>query len=80
MCYDHIVNEFTKSRLNELMKRSKTNIDEVARRIGASPDMLKAIDDGRYDPPLSVAHKLAAALDGPVEKLFDDIHGRCYEC
>lgn len=80
MCYDHIVNHLTNSRMSELMKRSGTTIEEVARRIEASPEMLKAIEDGRYDPPLSVAHKLAAAFEVPVERLFDDKDGRIYDC
>ncbi|MGO7450558.1 helix-turn-helix domain-containing protein [Rhizobium leguminosarum] len=79
MCYDHIVNHMTTSRIDELLKRNNTTIEEMARRIEATPEMLKAIQDGRYDPPLSVAHKLAAAFDVPVERLFDDKDGRLYD-
>jgi DNA-binding XRE family transcriptional regulator len=80
MCYDHVTNHLTKSRINELMKRQNVGFEEVARRIQATPEMLQAIEDGRYDPPLSVAHKLAAALHVPVEKLFHDQDGRIHNC
>jgi len=80
MCYDHLTSHLTKSRLAELLERNKMTIDEMARRIGASGETLKAIQDGRYDPPLSLAYKLAAALDIPVERLFDDKDGTYYEC
>ena len=80
MCYNHVVDHLTKSRISELIKRNNTSIEEVAKRIEASPELLRAIEDGRYDPPLSVAHKLAAAFDVPVEKLFDDKDGEYYDC
>ncbi len=80
MCYNHVTSHLTKTRINELMKRNNLSFEEVARRIQATPETLKAIEDGRYDPPLSVAHKLAAALHVPVEKLFHDEDGRLFNC
>ena len=79
MCYDHVTSHLTQSRIGELLKRIKITHEELARRIQATPETLKAIQDGRYDPPLSVAHKLAAALHVPVEKLFHDTEGRIHE-
>lgn len=80
MCYDHVTSFLTKSRIGELLERNQMTFDELAKLIDAPPATLKAIQDGRYDPPLSVAHKLAAALHVPIEKLFDDNDGRIFEC
>lgn len=80
MCYDHLTSYLTKSRIGELLERNKMTYEELAKLINAPAETVKAIQDGRYDPPLSVAHKLAAALNVPVEKLFDDEDGRIYDC
>ena len=80
MCYDHLTSHLTKSRIGELLQRNNMTYDELAKLTNASATTIKAIQDGRYDPPLSIAHKLAAALNVPVEKLFDDEDGRVYEC
>ncbi len=79
MCYDHITSHLTKSRIGELLERNNMTYDELAKLTDASSATLQAMQDGRYDPPLSVAHKLAAALKVPVEKLFDDEDGRIFD-
>ena len=79
MCYDHITSSLTKSRISELLSRNNMTFDELAKLTEASPATLEAIQDGRYDPPLSMAHKLAAAFKIPVEKLFDDVDGRVFD-
>lgn len=80
MCYDHLVSNLTKARVDELLKRNNMTVDELGKLIKASPATLKAIQDGRYDPPLSVAHKLAAAFNIPVERLYDDEDGKVVPC
>lgn len=80
MCYDHLVSNLTKSRVDDLLARNKMTADELAKLINVSPATLKAIQDGRYDPPLSVALKLAAAFNIPVERLFDDEDGHVVPC
>jgi transcriptional regulator with XRE-family HTH domain len=80
MCYNHVVNHLTKSRIDELMKRVKIDDKELARRTDTTPAMLRAIKEGSYDPPLSIAHKLAAALYVSVERLFDDTDGALSNC
>lgn len=80
MCYDHVVSNLTKARVEELLTRNNMTEEELAKLINASPLTLKAIQDGRYDPPLSVAHKLAGAFNIPVEKLFDDEDGGNVPC
>lgn len=72
MCYDHVVSVISKIRMNELLKRNKMSIDELAKLINASPASLRAMEKGNYDPPLSVAYKLAAALNVSIEKLYSE--------
>jgi putative transcriptional regulator len=79
MCYDHLTSHLTKSRIGELLERNKMTYEELAKLMNVPAGTLNAIQDGRYDPPLSVAYKLAAALNVPVEKLFDDEGGRIFD-
>ena len=79
MCYDHIVSHLSKSRLGELMEKAEVSREELAELVESTPKVLEAIEQGKYDPPLSISYKLAAALKVPVENLFEDWteqHGR----
>jgi len=72
MTYNHIANYMPKSRLGELLERNGMTRKELAKLLDASPKTIAAIEKGDYDPPLSFAYKLAAALEIPVERLFSD--------
>lgn len=72
MTYDHIQSSISKSRLAELLERNDMTHDDLAKFLGSSARTLQAIEKGDYDPPLSFAYKLAAALQVPVEQLFSD--------
>jgi putative transcriptional regulator len=72
MTYNHIQPFMAKSRLAELLERSGVTRKELAQLLNTSAQTLKAIENGNYDPPLSFAYKLAAALKVPVERLFSD--------
>lgn len=72
MCYNHLTNHLTKARLSELLDRKKMTFEEFAQLVEAPTHTLKAIENGDYDPPLSLAYKIAAALQIPVERLFTD--------
>lgn len=72
MTYNHMQPFMSKSRLPELLERSGMTRKELAKLLNASPNTLAAIEKGDYDPPLSFAYKLAAALKIPVERLYSD--------
>jgi putative transcriptional regulator len=72
MTYNHISSFMPKTRLKELLARSGVTREELAKLLGASPRTLAAIEKGDYDPPLSVAYRLAAALKIPIERLYAD--------
>jgi putative transcriptional regulator len=70
--YNHIVSVITQSRIAELLERNNMTREELAKLTDASPQTLEAIEGGKYDPPLSLACKLAAAFHIPVERLYYD--------
>ncbi|MFO0579678.1 MAG: helix-turn-helix transcriptional regulator [Polyangia bacterium] len=70
--YNHIASALTKTRINVLLERSGISRDELAKLTGASHKTLEAIESGHYDPPLSIAFKIAAALNVPIEHLYED--------
>lgn len=72
MTYNHVQPSLSTSRLAELLERSGMTRKELAKLLDASPKTLAAIENGNYDPPLSFAYKLAAALKIPVERLYSD--------
>lgn len=72
MTYDHITSYMHKNRLAVLLERAGMTREDLAKFLKVSPKTLAAIEKGDYDPPLSFAYKLAAALNVPVERLFSD--------
>ena len=54
------------------MDHAGVSQDELARQLNLSKEVFEAIEKGTYDPPLSVAHKLADALGIPLAKLYTD--------
>jgi len=72
MTYNHVVAHLTTSRLGELLERSGVTREELAKLLKASPTTIAAIEKGDYDPPLSLAYKIAAALKVSVERLYTD--------
>ena len=45
---------------------------ELARRLTVSRQTINAIENGRYDPSLPLAFKIARAFDRPIEAVFTD--------
>jgi putative transcriptional regulator len=72
MCYNHIANFMSKARLAELLDRAGMTRTQLAKNLNVSTKTITAMEKGDYDPPLSLAYKLAAELKIPVERLFTD--------
>lgn len=45
---------------------------ELARRLTVSRQTVNAIENGRYDPSLPLAFKIARAFDRPIEAIFTE--------
>ncbi len=49
---------------------------ELGTRLGVSRQTVIAIENGKYDPSLPLAFRLAAVFEAPIEELFipEDTH------
>lgn len=47
---------------------------DLARLVGVSRQTINAIETGKFDPSLSLAFKLSAVFQEPVEGLFEPTH------
>ncbi len=43
---------------------------DLAARLGVSRQTVNAIENGRYDPALPLAFRIAACFDAPIEAIF----------
>ena len=75
MIYDHIVSHFHSNRISELLEqapRDANSREKLAELVGVSMKTIKKMEEGRYEPTLNMAYKLAAAFQVPLENLFTD--------
>ncbi len=45
---------------------------ELANLLGVSRQTVNALENGRYDPSLPLAFKIARLLSLPIERIFED--------
>ncbi|MGI8402840.1 MAG: helix-turn-helix transcriptional regulator [Gemmatimonadaceae bacterium] len=43
---------------------------ELAERISASRQTVNAVENGKYDPSLTLAFRIAAVFETPIDKVF----------
>ena len=44
--------------------------DELAKALGVSRQTISSLDNGRYDPSILLAHKIAKLFDMSIEEVF----------
>ena len=59
-----------KNNIRLLRKEGKLSQEELALRCHVSRQTINAIENNKYDPTLSLAFRLAWALDTTVDQLF----------
>ncbi len=59
-----------KNRIRELRAGRSWSQGELGDALGVSRQTINAIENGRYDPSLPLAFKLATLFDEPIESLF----------
>ena len=59
-----------KNRVSELRRQAQMTQEDLARGLGVSRQTVNAIENGRYNPSLALALKMARLLDQPVDKIF----------
>jgi putative transcriptional regulator len=61
-----------KNRIRVLRAERKWSQAELAERIGVSRNSVNAIENGRHDPSLPLAFRIAKQFEIPVDQVFED--------
>ena len=61
-----------KNRIRVLRAERKWSQAELGERIGVSRNSVNAIENGRHDPSLPLAFRIAKQFDLPIDQVFDD--------
>jgi putative transcriptional regulator len=59
-----------RNRLRELRAARRWSQADLADRLGVSRQTVNALENGRYDPSLPLAFKIAKVFGEPIESLF----------
>ncbi|HLS24013.1 MAG TPA: helix-turn-helix transcriptional regulator [Pseudogracilibacillus sp.] len=59
-----------KNRLEELRKTHGLTQEQLSKRVGVSRQSIVAIENGRYNPSLELAFKLAHVFNCKIEDIF----------
>ena len=64
------------TRVTNVIRRLRFEADEMtqaelADRVGVTRQTINAIEQGKYSPSLEVAFLIAAALNTPLQEVFD---------
>ena len=59
-----------KNTVRELRQARRWSQQELGQHIGTSRQAIIAIENGRFDPSLEVAMKIARVFDATVESIF----------
>ena len=60
------------NRIRALRAEHEWSQANLAKRLGVSRQTINAIENGRYDPSLPLAFKIAHAFGHPIEEIFMD--------
>ena len=61
-----------KNRLRVLRAERAWSQQELAERLRVSRQTVNSIENGRYDPTLPLAFRIARVFEQPIETIFDD--------
>jgi putative transcriptional regulator len=61
-----------KNKLKDLRAEHGWSQAALAERLDVSRQTVISIENGRYDPSLPLAFKIARAFGRPIEEIFDD--------
>jgi putative transcriptional regulator len=59
-----------KNRVAELRREAHLTQEDLGRSLGVSRQTVNAIENGRYNPSLGLALKMARLLGEPVDRIF----------
>ena len=59
-----------KNRIEEVRTARGVRQEELAKALGVSRQTISSLENGRYNPSILLAHKIAKHFDMTIEKLF----------
>lgn len=59
-----------KNRIEEMRSRRGIRQDELAAELGVSRQTISSLENGRYNPSIMLAHKIAEYFGMTIEEIF----------
>ena len=59
-----------KNRIEEIRKEKGIRQDELAKHMGVSRQTISSLENGRYNPSILLAYKIARYFDMTIEDVF----------
>ena len=59
-----------KNRIEEIRKERGIRQDEFAKVLGVSRQTISSLENGRYNPSIMLAYKIAKYFDSTIEEVF----------
>lgn len=59
-----------KNRIEEIRKEKGIRQEELARLLGVSRQTISSLENGRYNPSIFLAHKIAVCFHMTIEDVF----------
>ena len=59
-----------KNIIKDLRSQSNMTQEELAKACGVSRQTIISLENGRYNPSIYLAHKVAVIFDSTIEKVF----------
>lgn len=59
-----------KNRIEEIRSANGIRQDELARALGVSRQTISSLENGRYNPSILLAHKIARYFNSTIEEVF----------
>ena len=59
-----------KNKIEEIRKERGIRQDELAKNMGVSRQTISSLENGRYNPSITLAYKIAKYFDMTIEDVF----------
>ena len=59
-----------KNRIEEIRNAKGIRQEELAKKLGVSRQTISSLENGRYNPSILLAHKIAALFSMTIEEVF----------
>lgn len=59
-----------KNRIEEIRSRKGIKQDELGKMLGVSRQTISSLENGRYNPSITLAYKISKLFDMTIEEVF----------